>query len=177
MNKQDLIIRTINPEDIEVVQNFLLQQLNELFASEGQLAITHDVWGLEKTYLAPTNCNMWGVFTAAGEVIGTVGICTYNDRIGLLKGRYAANTTAEVGRCYIDKGLRRQGLGSKLVKKITQFCIEQGYHVMYLHTHRFLPGGFNFWEKQGFTVTVDEGGSAEIVHMEKILFSEHGQGQ
>lgn len=166
---QELVIRTIKAEDVDAVQNFLLRQLKELFAHEGQSAITDDVWGLKKTYLEPPNCNMWGVFTPAGEVIGTAAVCAYNDRIALLKGYYAAGTTAEVGRCYIDKRLRRQGIGSELVKKITDFCIEQGYLVIYLHTHRFLPGGFNFWEKQGFKITVDEGGIAEIVHMEKLL--------
>ncbi|WP_378952689.1 GNAT family N-acetyltransferase [Pelosinus sp. sgz500959] len=169
MQKQDLVIRAIREADIDAVQNFLLGQLQELFAQEGQLAITNDIWGIRKTYLEPINCNMWGVFTRLGEVVGTAAICTYNDRIELLKGRYDLPITAEVGRFYIDKSLRRQGLGSNLVKTLTDFCIKQGYLIMYLHTHRFLPGGFNFWEKQGFVITIDEGGSAEIVHMEKIL--------
>jgi GNAT superfamily N-acetyltransferase len=86
-----------------------------------------------------------------------------------LKGRYHLPTTAEVGRCYIDAGLRRQGIGSRLVTAMTEFCREHGYRTMYLHTHRFLPGGFNFWEKQGFVITIDQGGSLDIVHMEKLL--------
>lgn len=169
MTKLDLLIRTIGLEDIDPVQRFLFRQLKELFNQEGQMTITADVWGLGKKYLEPANCNLWGVFTKEGEVVGTAAICTYNDRIELLKGRYHLETTAEVGRCYIAKKLRRQGLGSQLVKKMTHFCQEHGYRTMYLHTHRFLPGGFDFWQRQGFKITVDEGGRAEIVHMEKLL--------
>ncbi|WP_371378552.1 N-acetyltransferase family protein [Sporomusa aerivorans] len=169
MNKEDLVIRPIRPADIKAVQSFLLRQLKELFSQEGQPAMTEDVWGLEKRYVEPANCNMWGIFTPAGEVAGTAAICTYNDRIALLKGRYNLPVTAEVGRCYIDQRLRRQGLGAKLLAEMTAFCREQGYAIMYLHTHRFLPGGFNFWKKEGFVITLDEGGSAELVHMEKWL--------
>ncbi|MCB8816082.1 hypothetical protein [Desulfosporosinus shakirovi] len=118
MNKQDIIIRPIRTEDIDGVQKFLLFQLKELFAQEGQLAITDDVWGLGKRYLEPANCNLWRVLTKVGEVVGTAAICTYNDRIELLKGWYHPLTT--------------------------------------------------FWKKQGFK-TIDEGGSAETVHMEKTI--------
>lgn len=169
MDKRDLVIRPIRAEDIGAVQDFLFTQLQELFAQDGQAAITDDVWGLGKTYLEPDNCNMWAVFTPAGTVVGTAAICAYNGRIELLKGRYHLPTTAEVGRCYIDAKLRRQGIGSKLVEAMTQFCKDHGYRTMYLHTHHFLPGGFNFWQKQGFAITIDQGGSLEIVHMEKIL--------
>lgn len=169
MNQPLIQIRPIQAEDISAVQNFLMQQLKTLFAQEGQAAIADDVWGLRQTYLEPEHCNLWAVFTPDGEVVGTAAICMYNDRIDVLKGRYELSTTAEVGRCYINARLRRKGIGSQLVKVMTEFCQEQGYQTMYLHTHRFLPGGFNFWEKQGFIITIDQGGSAEIVHMEKKL--------
>lgn len=168
---KEIIIRPINQADIQAVQTFLFRQLKELFAQEGQTAITGDVWGLKQKYLEPENCNLWGAFTREGEIAGTGAICTYNDRIEVLKGRYHLPATAEVGRCYIDKALRRQGLGSELVRIMTGFCREQGYEMMYLHTHRFLPGGFNFWQKQGFKITIDQGGPGEIVHMEKDLNS------
>lgn len=167
MDKQNLVIRPIQAGDIGAVQNFLFTQLQELFNQDGQAAITDDVWGLGKTYLEPDNCNMWAVFTPEGAVVGTAAICAYNGRIEVLKGRYDLSTTAEVGRCYIDARLRRQGIGSKLVEAMTAFCREHGYRTMYLHTHHFLPGGFHFWKKQGFVVTIDQGGSLEIVHMEK----------
>ncbi len=169
MATHNLVIRPIQIEDIAAVQDFLLKQLQDLFRQEGQTAITDDIWGLGKTYLEPENCSMWAVFTPAGTVVGSAAICTYNNRIELLKGRYHLPTTAEVGRCYIDAGLRRQGIGSTLVGLMTDFCRQHGYKMLYLHTHHFLPGGFNFWQKQGFEIILDQGGSFEIVHMEKRL--------
>ncbi|QJW48891.1 GNAT family N-acetyltransferase [bacterium BFN5] len=74
-----------------------------------------------------------------------------------------------MGRCYIDQSLRRQGLGSKLLQAAEGYCREQQFRCMYLHTHCFLPGGFQFWQKHGFQITLDEGGSDQIVHMEKFL--------
>jgi GNAT superfamily N-acetyltransferase len=167
MDAPNIVIRKIDNNDIASVQNFLLGQLQDLFSQDGQSAITDDVWGLAKLYIEPARNQMWAVFTPDGIVIGTIAICEYNDRIAVLKGRFAAGKTAEIGRCYIDKTLRRQGIGSKLLKIAEEFCREQAYNMIYLHTHHFLPGGFHFWQSQGFTITLDEGGSYELVHMEK----------
>ena len=162
-------IRKIGNGDIARVQDFLFGQLKELFAHEGQSAITDDVWGLASLYIEPVRNQMWAAFSPEGGVIGTIAICEYNDRIEVLKGRYPRRTTAEIGRCYVDRTLRRQGIGARLLDTATAFCREQGYAIIYLHTHHFLPGGFNFWQKQGFRIVLDEGGSYEIVHMEKAL--------
>jgi len=167
--RQDILIRPIRKEDIDAVQDFLLQQLKEHLTQELQVSINKDVWQLEITYLEPENSGMWGVFTREGELVGTAAVCPYNDRMALLKGRYDSKNTAEVGRCYIAKHLRRQGIGTRLFQIIAAFCQKQGYHIMYLHTHRFFPGGLKFWENQGFTITVDEEGAAQIIHMERVL--------
>ncbi len=160
-------IRKIEANDIVSVQSFLFGQLAELFAREGQGAVTGDVLGLSRSYIEPMRNQMWAAFSPEGAVIGTIAICEYNDRIEVLKGRYPRQTTAEIGRCYIDKSLRRQGIGARLLETAETFCREQGYKTIYLHTHHFLPGGFNFWKKQGFRIVLDEGGSYELVHMEK----------
>ncbi|GBG55882.1 N-acetyltransferase [Sporomusaceae bacterium FL31] len=169
MDAEKVEIRKIDNRDIASVQNFLFRQLTDLFAHDGQRAVTDDVWGLAKLYIEPVRNQMWAAISPEGAVIGTIAICEYNDRIAALKGRYPEETTAEIGRCYIDKTLRRQGLGAKLLEIAEAFCRDQGYKMIYLHTHHFLPGGFHFWQKQGFQVTLDEGGSYELVHMEKNL--------
>ncbi|HWR07898.1 GNAT family N-acetyltransferase [Sporomusa sp.] len=167
MDARNIVIRKIDNNDIDCVQNFLLGQLQDLFSQDGQGAITADVWGLAKLYIEPARNQMWAAFSPEGAVIGTIAICEYNDRIAVLKGRYPGKTTAEIGRCYIDKTLRRQGIGAKLLKEAEDFCRQQAYNMIYLHTHHFLPGGFHFWQSQGFEITLDEGGSYQLVHMEK----------
>lgn len=169
MDARKIVVRKINKSDIDSIQSFLFKHLQEFFAHDGQTAVIADVWGLAKQYIEPERNQMWAAFAPEGAVMGTIAICEYNDRIAVLKGRYPGMTTAEIGRCYIDKTLRRQGLGSRLLEVAETFSREQGYKMIYLHTHHFLPGGFHFWQKQGFKVTLDEGGSAELVHMEKDL--------
>lgn len=164
-------VRPIQKEDIQAVQTFLMHQLKTLFFQDNQGAITDDVWGLEKMYLQPERNNLWVVFDQDGKVVGTGAICTYNDRIECMKGRYHLPEIAEIGRCYVDETIRRQGIGSEIMVAMVKFCQEKEYKKMYLHTHHFLPGGFNFWQKQGFEILIDDGhdGGYETIHMEKIL--------
>ena len=164
-------VRPIQKEDIQAVQTFLMHQLKTLFFQDNQGAITDDVLGLEKMYLQPERNNLWVVFDQDGKVVGTGAICTYNDRIECMKGRYHLPEIAEIGRCYVDETIRRQGIGSEIMVAMVKFCQEKEYKKMYLHTHHFLPGGFNFWQKQGFEILIDDGhdGGYETIHMEKIL--------
>ena len=164
-------VRPIQKEDIQAVQTFLMHQLKTLFFQDNQGAITDDVWGLEKMYLQPERNNLWVVFDQDGKVVGTGAICTYNDRIECMKGRYHLPEIAEIGRCYVDETIRRQGIGSEIMVAMVKFCQEKEYKKMYLHTHHFLPGGFNFWQKQGFEILIDDGhdGGYETIHMEKTL--------
>ena len=164
-------VRPIQKEDIQVVQAFLMHQLKTLFFEDKQGAITDDVLGVEKMYLWPERNNLWAAFDQNGKVVGTGAICIYNDRIDCIKGRYHLPETAEIGRCYVDEMIRRQGIGSEIMAEMVKFCQEKEYKKMYLHTHHFLPGGFDFWKKQGFEILIDDGqdGGYETIHMEKIL--------
>lgn len=49
------------------------------------------------------------------------------------------------------------------------YCQRQQYKTLYLHTHHFLPGGYQFWCNNHFNVFLDEGGEQQIVHMEKHI--------
>ncbi len=164
-------VRPIQKEDIQVVQAFLMHQLKTLFFQDKQGAITDDVLGLEKMYLWPERNNLWAAFDQNGKVVGTGAICIYNDRIDCIKGRYHLPETAEIGRCYVDEMIRRQGIGSEIMAEMVKFCQEKEYKKMYLHTHHFLPGGFDFWKKQGFSILIDDGqdGGYETIHMEKLI--------
>ncbi|CAG7649161.1 GNAT family N-acetyltransferase [Paenibacillus allorhizosphaerae] len=93
----------------------------------------------------------------------------YDDRIAEIKGTYAARTTAELVKCYVKPELRRLGLGTALVHRLLPIARDKGYEIMYLHTHRFLPGAVGFWEKQGFTFRLEPFDRYETVHMDKYL--------
>ena len=171
MTIEHIKVREMQEGDIPAVQAFLFTQLQALFNQErGQGAITDDVWGLKETYIIPLRHQLWLAYNEVNQtVVGTIAISQYNDRIKLLKGRYQLEQTAEIGRCYIAPELRCKGIGSRLLAVAEEFCRQHDYHIIYLHTHHFLPGGFHFWRKNNFTIIIDEGGDNQIVHMEKSL--------
>lgn len=164
-----IIIRSAGKKDIENVQAFLVKQLAEFFGQKRSAPLGKDVWALEESYIWPKRNQLFGAFSPDGEVVGTLGVIPYNGRFAELAGRYQEEKTAEIGRCYIDATLRRQGVGGRLFQEAISFCKEQDYEMMYLHTHYFLPGGFSFWKKVGFKSTVEIGGTLEMVHMERAI--------
>lgn len=104
-----------------------------------------------------------------GEIVGCLTLSVYDDRIESIKGRYDEERVAEVSRCYVRSDYRRLGIGRELFDRATAFAKEKGYETLYLHTHYFLPGGFLFWQSMGFEITLDEGGSWQTVHMERLV--------
>lgn len=103
------------------------------------------------------------------EIVGSISISDYDNRIEALKPIYQNKNIAEIGRCYIKEEYRRKGVGSRLLNLASEFANEKNYQTMYLHTHYFLPGGFNFWQKMGFNITLDEKNSMQTVHMQKQI--------
>ncbi|RXJ98828.1 GNAT family N-acetyltransferase [Arcobacter sp. CECT 8986] len=103
------------------------------------------------------------------QIIAAISISKYDNRISSLKNRYNQKNIAEIGRCYVDEKYRRCGVASRLLNLASTFAEKNGYEKMYLHTHYFLPGGFNFWSKMGFEITLDEKDKLQTVHMEKKL--------
>jgi GNAT superfamily N-acetyltransferase len=103
------------------------------------------------------------------EVVGSIGVSRYDNRIQSLEGHFDEELVAEVGRCYVDEAYRRQGIASRLFDEALAYAKEEGYETLYLHTHYFLPGGFFFWKSQGFEIVHDEGGVWQTVHMEKSV--------
>ncbi|AXH09089.1 GNAT family N-acetyltransferase [Malaciobacter halophilus] len=105
----------------------------------------------------------------SNSIVASISISIFDNRIKPLQQKYKNRKIAEIGRCYVKKEYRRQGIASKLLNLATLFAINKEYEKMYLHTHYFLPGGFNFWKKMGFCITLDEKDSLQTVHMEKSL--------
>ncbi|RXJ87230.1 GNAT family N-acetyltransferase [Arcobacter sp. CECT 8985] len=103
------------------------------------------------------------------QIIGAISITKYDNRILSLKNRYMNKDIAEIGRCYVDEKYRRCGVGSRLLNLAIAFAEKNNYEKMYLHTHYFLPGGYNFWSKKGFKITLDEKNKMPTVHMEREL--------
>ncbi|GAB2565570.1 GNAT family N-acetyltransferase [Gracilibacillus alcaliphilus] len=159
-------IHEVRQKEIEAVSAFLHKTMTEVYPFPLSLASLRDLSEMENLFLIPSRTTMIAAFLD-GEVVGTIAVRPYDGRITLLDKRYHLATTCEIIKCYVKQDLRQQGIGSRLFQQARSFCKKAAYSMMYLHTHRFLPGGLSFWEKQGFSLIVDEQGDLETVHLEQ----------
>lgn len=175
LNLNNITIRPITAMELTATKNFLLEQCRILY--NGQITPNQykDLENSQEKYLTPEKHTLIGAFLSTGEIVGTIAVSAYNDRIACIKGRYAPSSAAEVGRCYISPKLRRAGIGSLLFEAALEFSLAANYKFLYLHTHKFLPGGFDFWLKKGFKITVDEADLSQTVHMEFDLGNFEGK--
>lgn len=162
-------IRIVTQKDLPAIEEFLLYHLETLFTKQGYSARTGEVSKLTEHFITPETSNLWVAYDRHNAVAGIIAACSYDDRIEQVKGRYPKENVGEICRCYVRMSLRRQGIGSKLLQEAETFCVEKGYTTIYLHTHHFLPGGFQFWKKNNYIPFADVGDEYQTVHLEKKL--------
>ena len=103
------------------------------------------------------------------EIIATIAVRGYDKKFKEFEGLYNKEDTASIWRLYVDEKYRRLGLATKLFKLVESFSYLNSYKEIYLHTHKNLNGGLNFWKKMGFETTVDTNNDLQTVHMIKKL--------
>ncbi|WP_226527540.1 GNAT family N-acetyltransferase [Metabacillus niabensis] len=159
-------IREVRTSEVEKVSQFLLKTMGDVYPFQIGEASLRDLTDMESLYINRSKATILAAFSK-GEVIGTIALRPYDGRISLLKDRYDLDQTCEIIKCYVDKNARRQGVGTLLYEAIERYSNKAGYKMMYLHTHKFLPGGLSFWRKKGFVETLDEFDEWQTVHFEK----------
>ncbi|HBI3679769.1 TPA: GNAT family N-acetyltransferase [Citrobacter freundii] len=154
--------------DIPAVQSFLIKHLN-LFFNAGRVmpAAEEDIFDLKQQYILQERNLLLCAWSEKQELIATLAVCQYDDRITELRGHYYLPETAEICRCYVDARYRRQGIGSRLFALAQMFCQQQKYKTLYLHTHHFLPGGYHFWLRKDFSIVMDMQDEWQLVHMQR----------
>lgn len=162
-------IRRITTEDIEPALAFIVPMLHEVYPNIPDVAVRWDLANMAEAYVLNNEGAMFAAFDASGKVVGTVAIRPYDDRLAAVKGCYDTAATAELSRCYVSSSLRRQGIASKLVAAIEDYCRSYGYQTICLHTHKFLPGGFPFWLSQQYQIRHESQDGLETVYMDKTI--------
>ncbi|WP_100405209.1 GNAT family N-acetyltransferase [Bacillus solitudinis] len=160
-------IHEVRKGEIEQVSTFLLATMEEVYPFPLSDASRRDLSEMEALFIKREKATIITAYIS-GQVVGTIAVRPYDGRIGVLENRYHLETTCELIKCYVDKQLRQKGVGSLLFESAVQFCKQANYTTMYLHTHRFLPGGLTFWKKKGFQLIVEES-QLETVHMEQDI--------
>ncbi|WP_434750690.1 GNAT family N-acetyltransferase [Paenibacillus amylolyticus] len=162
-------VRPVQSHEIQEVINFAMGVRSEVFPMMDPTELPKDFEQFRDTYINRKDTTFLLARMGEAGVIGSIGIVPYDGRIQAIEGRYPVNTAAEVVKVYVDPAYRRYGIGSLLVKELEQIITKMPYTTLYLHTHRFLPGAVDFWERQGFTFITEEQNEWQIVHMDKPI--------
>jgi GNAT superfamily N-acetyltransferase len=163
----NVVISQATPEEIPAIVDFTKVARAEIFPMIDQTS--HDVQTarelaqFQQKYIDDPD----GAFLIArvdGAIAASIAYVAYDGRFPYLN--LAPGRTVEVIRLYVDPGIRRAGLASRVFAALEKTAKEAGIEQLYLHTHPFLPGAAMFWERHGFSVIhVDDDPVWQTIHM------------
>ncbi|WP_336764536.1 GNAT family N-acetyltransferase [Paenibacillus sp. USHLN196] len=148
--------------------NFAMRVRREVFPMMDHTRLPVDFEQFREHYLGSDDAIFLVAMLGDVNIVGSIGILPYDGRIEAVQGRYAAQSAAEIVKCYVDPAYRRFGIGSMLVNELENVVKDMHYSTLYLHTHRFLPGAVDFWKRQGYTIINEQDDDWQTVHMEKL---------
>ncbi|UZJ66372.1 GNAT family N-acetyltransferase [Sphingobacterium sp. KU25419] len=165
---KNISIYHVEPEDVAEVLPYVLDFRRKLFPMLDPNQIPKDLKAFEDLYLQSTAGAFLQARTADGVLIGVIGMLHYDYRFPHLD--IDAKNTVEVARLFVDPKYRRTGLGTELFQSLLTVAKEKQIERLYLHTHPFLDGAYEFWLRQGFQLMEyrDESGFLTI-HMELMV--------
>ncbi|WP_145413257.1 GNAT family N-acetyltransferase [Paenibacillus xylanexedens] len=168
-------VRPVQSHEIQETIDFAMRVRSEVFPMMDHSVLPKDFEQFNEHYMNRNDTVF--VIARAGEagIIGSIGIVPYDGRIQVIEGRYSKRTAAEIVKCYVDPAYRRYGIGSLMVEELKRIVTKMEYTTLYLHTHRFLPGAVDFWERQGFTCITEEENEWQIVHMDQPINLQIGE--
>ena len=157
-------------KQIKDVQEFLFKMIKFEFGHDYVPEWHQDIVNMEEYYINPERKNFFVAYAEeTGEIIATIGLRSYDKDFPEFGHLYSKDTTSSIWRLFVDRRCRRCGLASKMVSIAENFANEEGYHEIYLHTHKNLDGALNFWKKMGFIVALDTNNELLTVHMDKQI--------
>ena len=103
------------------------------------------------------------------DYVATSAIRSYDRDYNVKNRTYSREHTASFHRVFVHPDYRHCKIGSELVEKLENFCIEKHYNEIYLHTSEKSYGALSFWQYNNFEITYDTHDDAGTIHMEKVL--------
>lgn len=143
-----LSLAPVTKSDIPEVLDFVLRARAELFPKLSLTGLPNDLAHFEQVYLE--GAGRFLRVRDAGRIVAAIGYLPYDHRFKQLD--YHGLKVVEVVRLFVLPEYRRSGLAGRLYQALRALAAQEGVEVMYLHTHPFLPGAIDFWQRQGFNV-------------------------
>ncbi|WP_455924196.1 GNAT family N-acetyltransferase [Pseudomonas putida] len=158
-----LQIESVQPADIPQVLDFVLAAREVMFPKLHDAPMPVDLAEFERVYVEGAGCFL--IAREQGRIVGAIGYLPYDRRFPGLD--YPGLKVVEVVRLFVLPEYRRGGLARALYAALQDAAHAAGVQVMYLHTHPFLAGAVEFWQRQGFEVVrVDPDPQWQTTHMQ-----------
>jgi GNAT superfamily N-acetyltransferase len=165
MNHQP-VIQTVSDADIPEVLDFVLNARAELFPKLSATGIPDDLARFAEVYLR--GAGRFLIARYEGQIVASIGYLPYDRRFPHLP--YPDLKVVEIVRLFVLPSQRRSGLAGALYRSIKDLAFADGVEVIYLHTHPFLPGAIEFWQRQGFKIIdVDADPVWQTTHMHNVM--------
>jgi ribosomal protein S18 acetylase RimI-like enzyme len=97
-----------------------------------------DIDDISHAYLNSDGSHFWVAENERGEVVGMIGVQEHDEGVG------------EIRRLRVRVDSRRRGIGTSLVERALQFCVERGYLKVTLDTFMDREPAIKLFEKFRF---------------------------
>lgn len=162
----DVELSTVSTGQTDEALAFVQQARAELFPKLSANGLPADLANFERVYLDGEGCFL--VARHQGQIVASIASLPYDHRFAQLD--YRGLKTVEVVRLFVLAPFRRSGLAGGLYRELHMRAALAHVDVMYLHTHPFLPGAIEFWQRQGFAVVdIETDPVWQTTHMERRL--------
>lgn len=165
---KNISISAVTIQDMKTVLPYVVEFRKQLFPMLDPQKMPKDLQDFGQVYLDDQAGTFLQAKDSTGKLVGVIGMLAYDYRFPHLD--LDSRKTVEVARLFVNPDYRRSGLGTTLFHRLATVARDSGVERLYLHTHPFLDGAYEFWLKQGFYLKdfCDEAGFPTI-HMELLV--------
>lgn len=167
----NIVINELTENNIEKynIEEFLFKMIKECYNLDYVPEYHKDIKNLKDFYIQPKKSSFFfAIDSDNNKLIGTCGIRGYDKNYDIKDRNYNSINTAGIWRLFVDSDYRHNGIATKLLEEIEQFC-KDNYKEIYLHTQKDSYGALPFWLNRGYQIVEETNDEYGTIHLEKIL--------
>lgn len=167
-NPEEITISKVEDYHVFEVLPYVMEFRRQLYPLLDPLIVPKDLVNFEQNYLHSPSGAFLQARTTNGKLIGVIGMMPYDYRFPHLD--IDEKTTVEVARLFVNPEYRRAGIASRLFQELVKTAQQKQIKRLYLHTHPFLQGAYEYWLKQEFKLLKScYEGTYPTLHMELMI--------